>query len=306
VQRYKGLGEMTATQLWETTMDPERRTCSQVKLEDIAETEAIFTTLMGEDVEARRKFIEDNALDVKNLDICTFALAYSWLARHKSERPFELTAHLCSCEFSPQAKIVHEFSTGSKNCTGVMWRCAVSPHGKKFNVEDWPGRDQPDPGLMVSQTGGAASFAQFAFGLARSASVVPPGFAVLIGYAIPSFPVAMQTPMAKMQAGPADPQSSSDHAPVAICGEDEDVGTPWSLTVAHQVCILQRHAHAAVYGPPERFRGGAHAGHPGRQRRSLSGSGEVSPRCPVIHHLQVAGFPPEGGVYFSFRNDSPH
>jgi DNA gyrase subunit B len=69
VQRYKGLGEMTSTQLWETTMDPDRRTLLQVKLEDIAETEAIFTTLMGEDVEARRKFIEDNALDVKNLDI---------------------------------------------------------------------------------------------------------------------------------------------------------------------------------------------------------------------------------------------
>ena len=69
VQRYKGLGEMTAPQLWETTMDPAVRTLLQVKLEDIAETEHIFTTLMGEDVEARRKFIEDNALDVKNLDI---------------------------------------------------------------------------------------------------------------------------------------------------------------------------------------------------------------------------------------------
>jgi len=69
VQRYKGLGEMTAPQLWDTTMDPARRTLVQVKLEDIAATEEIFTTLMGEDVESRRKFIEDNALDVKNLDI---------------------------------------------------------------------------------------------------------------------------------------------------------------------------------------------------------------------------------------------
>jgi DNA gyrase subunit B len=69
VQRYKGLGEMNAEQLAETTMNPEKRTLLQVRLEDAAESEIIFSTLMGEDVESRRKFIEDNALDVKNLDI---------------------------------------------------------------------------------------------------------------------------------------------------------------------------------------------------------------------------------------------
>jgi DNA gyrase subunit B len=69
VQRYKGLGEMNAEQLAETTMNPEKRTLLQVKLEDAVESEEIFSTLMGEDVESRRKFIEENALDVKNLDV---------------------------------------------------------------------------------------------------------------------------------------------------------------------------------------------------------------------------------------------
>ena len=69
VQRYKGLGEMNPEQLWETTMNAETRTLLKVDLQDMAETEAIFSTLMGEDVEGRRKFIEENALDVRNLDV---------------------------------------------------------------------------------------------------------------------------------------------------------------------------------------------------------------------------------------------
>jgi DNA gyrase subunit B len=69
VQRYKGLGEMNAEQLADTTMNPEKRTLLEVRLEDAVQCEEIFSTLMGEDVESRRKFIEENALDVKNLDV---------------------------------------------------------------------------------------------------------------------------------------------------------------------------------------------------------------------------------------------
>lgn len=69
VKRFKGLGEMNAQQLWETTLDPSKRVLLRVTLEEAGEAEKMFSVLMGEDVERRRQFIEDHALEVKNLDV---------------------------------------------------------------------------------------------------------------------------------------------------------------------------------------------------------------------------------------------
>src|SRR4051794_2962868 len=101
------------------------------------------------------------------------------------------------------------------------------------------GHGYTGPGLIVSHTGGAASFPQFDLGFARSSTVVPPKLAVLIGYAMPSFPAATQTPIENMQAGPAEPQSSSDQLPSAILGKTRTTALLFSSALIFAVASLR-------------------------------------------------------------------